>query len=164
MVAVVERRVLGPEDGELYEPPNVCGDRFLIDSRDSGGRFSLVEHRLPPRVLAAPVHKHSLEDEFSFVLEGEVGARFGDEEIVARPGDLVFKPRDEWHTFWNAGETPARLLEIISPGGLEEMFRWLDRLTEELAPGELERAVAPYGCEADMEATMALVRSHGLVF
>ena len=93
-----------------------------------------------------------------------MGALFGDEEVVAGPGDLVFKPRDEWHTFWNAGETPARLLEIISPGGLEELFRWLDQLTEELNPEELEQKVGPYGCLADMEATMALVEKHGLVF
>lgn len=74
---------------------------------------------------------------------------------MARPGDLVFKPRDEWHTFWNAGETPARLLEIISPGGLEELFRWLDRLGAELSPQELEQKIGPYGCAADMGATMA---------
>ena len=161
---MVDRRILGPEDGELYEPDRACGDRFLINSRDWGGGFSLVEHRLPPRVLAAPLHKHSREDEFSFILEGTVGARFGDEEVLARPGDLVVKPREEWHTFWNAGDTPARLLEIISPGGLEEMFRWLDRLTEEPNPAELERVVGPYGCSADMEATKALVEKHGLVF
>jgi len=159
-----EHRILGPEDGELYQPDGACGDRFLVNSRDWGGGFSLVEHRLPPKVLAAPMHKHSREDEFSFILEGTVGAKFGDQEVVAGPGDLVFKPRDEWHTFWNAGDTPAKLLEIISPGGLEEMFRWLDQLTEELSPGELEQKLGPYGCLADMEATMALVEKHGLVF
>ncbi|MGX1886848.1 cupin domain-containing protein [Streptomyces sp. NPDC055287] len=136
----------------------------MIDSRESGGRFSLVEHRLPPMVLAAPVHKHTREDEFSFILEGSVGARFGDQEVVAGPGDLVFKPRGEWHTFWNAGGTSARLLEIISPGGLEELFRMLDQLSEDVSPAELQQRVEPYGCSADMEATMALVAKHGLVF
>ncbi|WP_251019874.1 cupin domain-containing protein [Streptomyces sp. ISL-11] len=155
---------MGPEDGEIYQPERACGDRFLINGRDGGGRFSLVEHRLPPKVLAAPVHKHTFEDEFSFVLEGSVGARFGDEEVVAGPGDLVFKPRGEWHTFWNAGDTPARLLEIISPGGLEELFRWLDRQGEELSEGELAQKAGPYGCSADMAATTALVAEHGLVF
>ena len=161
---MVERRILGPEDGELYQPERARGDRFLVNSRDWGGRFALVEHRLPPRVLAAPVHKHIKEDEFSFVLEGSVGARFGDEEVVAGPGDLVFKPRDEWHTFWNAGDTPARLLEVISPGGLEELFRWFDQLNGELSPEELEQKIGPYGLQADMEATMALVAQHGLIF
>ncbi|WP_344136264.1 cupin domain-containing protein [Saccharopolyspora halophila] len=161
---MAKHRILGPEDGDLYEPERACGDRFLINSREWGGRFSLVEHRLPPRVLAAPLHKHTREDEFSFILEGTVGARFGDKEVVASPRDLVFKPREEWHTFWNAGETPARLLEIISPGGLEELFEWLDQLSDELSPEELEQKAAPYGCSVDMESTMALVEKHGLVF
>ena len=161
---MVERRVLGPGDGELFEPPGACGDRFLVDSRDWGGRFSLVEHRLPPKVLAAPMHRHTREDEFSFILEGTVGAVFGDEEVLAQPGDLVFKPREEWHTFWNAGDTPARLLEIISPGGLEELFRWMDRQTEEIDPAALDAAGASYGCATDMAATIALVERHGLVF
>lgn len=161
---MVKNRILGPEDGELYEPDRACGDRFLINSRDWGGGFSLVEHRLPPKVLAAPVHRHTREDEYSFILEGTVGARFGEEEVVAGPGDLVFKPRAEWHTFWNAGDTPARLLEIISPGGLEELFRWLDQLTEELSPERMQAKAGEYGCSLDMEATMALVQKHGLVF
>ncbi|MGW7054206.1 cupin domain-containing protein [Streptomyces sp. NPDC054888] len=161
---MVERRILGPEEGELYQPAGAAGDRFLINSLACGGRFALVEHRLPPHVLAAPVHKHTREDEFSFILEGAVGARFGDEEVVGEPGDLVFKPRDEWHTFWNAGRTPARLLEIISPGGLEELFRWLDRLSDELSPEELERKAGTYGCSVDMEATMALIEERGLNF
>ena len=161
---MIEHRILGPQDGELYEPEQACGDRFLIDSREQGGRFTLIEHRLPPKVLAAPVHKHTREDEFSFILEGSVGARFGDEEVVAGPGDLVFKPRDEWHTFLNAGDTPARLLEIISPGGLEELFRWLDQLTEELSPEAMQEKAGLYGCSTDMEATMALVTKHGLIF
>ncbi len=160
---MAEHRILGPEDGELYQPEQACGDRFLIDSREWGGRFALVEHRLPPKVLAAPVHKHTLEDEFSFVIEGSVGARFGDEEVVAGPGDLVFKPRGEWHTFWNAGQAAARLLEIISPGGLEELFRRLDQLPGELSPEELREKAGSYGCSVDMEATMALVAKHELV-
>lgn len=158
------RRILGPDDGELYEPENACGDRFLIDGKDWGGGFSLVEHRLPPRVLAAPMHRHTQEDEFSFILEGSVGAVFGDEEVVAGPGDLVFKPRGEWHTFWNAGSDPARLLEIISPGGLEELFRRLDKAGGDIGPDELERAAAPYGCSTDLAATLSLVQRHGLVF
>ncbi|MFD5103120.1 cupin domain-containing protein [Streptomyces albidochromogenes] len=157
-------RILGPEEGELYQPAGACGDRFLIDSGERDGRFALVEHRLPPHVLAAPVHKHTREDEYSFILDGSVGARFGDEEVVAGPGDLVFKPRDEWHTFWNAGDTPARLLEIISPGGLEELFRRIDRLSEEFGPEELEREARAYGCFVDMRATMALIEQRGLDF
>jgi len=51
----------------------------------------------------------------SLRIEGKMGALLGDEELVAGPGDLIFKPRNQWHTFWNAGDEPARILEIIAP-------------------------------------------------
>ena len=41
------------------------------------------------------------------------------------PGDMIFKPREQWHTFWNADDAPARGLEIISPAGFENYFREL---------------------------------------
>ena len=94
----------------------------MIDGEEAGGGFSLVEHPMPPRALAAPLHRHNREDEYSYVLEGRMGALLGDEVLEAGPGDLVFKPRDQWHTFWNAGDEPARILEIIAPAGFEHFF------------------------------------------
>ena len=120
-------RVLGPGDGEIMGAPEGVRDRFMIGAKDSGGGFALVEHLMAPRALAAPLHRHSREDEYSYVLEGRVGALLGDEEVFGETGDLIFKPRGQWHTFWNAGDTPARILEMISPGGLEEAFREMGR-------------------------------------
>ena len=77
---------------------------------------------MSPRALAAPLHRHTREDEYSYVLEGRMGALLGDEVVEAGPGDLVFKPRNQWHTFWNAGDEPCRILEIISPAGFEHFF------------------------------------------
>ena len=74
------------------------------------------------RALAAPLHRHLREDEYSYVLEGRVGALLGEDVLEADPGDLVFKPRGEWHTFWNAGDDPCRILEIIAPAGFERFF------------------------------------------
>jgi mannose-6-phosphate isomerase-like protein (cupin superfamily) len=100
-------------------------DRYLIESADSGGLVDLLEQILPPRALAAPVHRHSREDEYSVVLEGRLGVFQDDEEVFAAPGDIVFKPRGHWHTFWNAGDGQLRILEVIAPGGIEELFRRL---------------------------------------
>ena len=95
----------------------------MIDTEETfAGGFSLVEHPLPPRRLAAPLHRHSREDEYSFILEGRMGALLGDDVVYAEVGDLVHKPRDQWHTFWNAGDEPCRILEIIAPGGFENFF------------------------------------------
>src|SRR5205085_4270839 len=76
------------------------GVRFMLDGGESDERFSVVEHPMSPYALAAPLHRHTREDEYSFVIEGRVGALLGDEVAVAGPGDLIFKPRHQWHTFW----------------------------------------------------------------
>ena len=154
-------RILRAGEGDI-SPPAGCRDRFMIDGRDTGERFSLVQHIFEPRALAAPVHRHHLEDEYTFVLTGRIGAMLGDEEAVAEPGDLLFKPRGQWHTFWNAGDEPATCLELISPAGLEQFFRLLAERGEELSPEELGEAAAPYRCDADMERTGPLMERHGL--
>jgi len=117
-------RIVGRDDGKTGFLGSI-GVRFMIDGLDAGERFSLVEHPLGPRALAAPLHRHNREDEYSFVLEGRMGALLGDEVVEAGPGDLVFKPRKQWHTFWNAGDEDCRILEIISPAGFERFFREL---------------------------------------
>jgi mannose-6-phosphate isomerase-like protein (cupin superfamily) len=114
-------KVVGPNDGKAGFLGSI-GVRLMIEGADSGGGFSLVEHPMPPRALAAPLHRHLREDEYSYVLEGRLGALLGDEVLEAGPGDLVFKPRNQWHTFWNAGDEPARILEIIAPAGFEQFF------------------------------------------
>jgi mannose-6-phosphate isomerase-like protein (cupin superfamily) len=135
-------------------------DRYLIESADSGGLVALLEQIL--RALAAPVHRHSREDEYSVVLEGRLGVFQDDEEVLAAPGDIVFKPRGHWHTFWNAGDRQLRILEVIAPGGLEELFRRL--AGGEYDPKTLPALAAQYGGEIDFERTMPLVERHGLVF
>ena len=118
--------IVGPDDGKAVDLGSI-GARMMAWTEETGGGFSLLEHPMPPRRLAAPVHKHSREDEYSFVLEGRMGAMLGDDVVYAEVGDLAFKPRDQWHTFWNAGDEPCRILEIISPGGFEHFFDELGR-------------------------------------
>src|ERR1700716_2663623 len=105
-------KVVGPRDGKAGFLGTI-GVRFMIDGEETGERVSLVEHPMSARALAAPLHRHTREDEYSYVVEGRVGALLGDEVVLGGPGDLIFKRRNQWHTFWNAGNEPARLLEII---------------------------------------------------
>lgn len=102
---------------------------FKIDGADSGGALAVVEHPFAVGGLVPP-HVHHREDEISIVLEGEIGFRSEDKEIVLGPGGYIVKPRGEVHAMWNAGPTPARMIEIISPAGLEELFRTVVDLTE----------------------------------
>ena len=102
MTASTSSQKLGPSDGKSVYFTGL-GVRFMIDA-ETGGGFSLVEHPIDPRTLAAPMHRHANEDEYSCVVEGRVGVQLGDEVLEAGPGDLVFKPRGQWHAFWNPGD------------------------------------------------------------
>ena len=164
-MATTLARIVGPRDGKLGNLGGI-GVRFMIDGAESGGGFSLVEHPMGPHALAAPMHRHSREDEYSFVLEGRVGADLGGEIVYGEVGDLIFKPRGQWHTFWNAGDVPARILEIISPAGFEKFF---DTITElagrgELDPAKLVALAAEYGTEVDPSSVPGLIAAHGLTF
>jgi mannose-6-phosphate isomerase-like protein (cupin superfamily) len=157
-------RLVGPADGEILRDPDGSHDRFIVPAEASGGGFALVEHLLAPGRVAAPLHRHSREDESSYVAEGQLGAILGDQEVVADAGSLLFKPRDQWHTFWNAGETPARILEIISPGGFEQCFRDMAAIDGELSPEAIAEIGAGYGVDVDFERTMPIVERHDLKF
>jgi mannose-6-phosphate isomerase-like protein (cupin superfamily) len=158
-------RIVGPEDG-LYRQLQTIGARMMVWTEETGGGFSLVEHPIPPRNLAAPLHKHSREDEYSYVLEGRMGALLGDEVVYAEAGDLAFKPRDQWHTFWNAGDEPCRILEIISPGGFEHFFDELGVLLSrpDFSPEQLGPLGEKYGIEFQPERTAEICEEHGLNF
>ncbi len=157
-------RILTADEAEVAPGLSGVRDRFMIDGNDTGGRVALVQHLFAPRALAAPMHRHHREDEYTYVLTGRIGAVLGGDEVVAGPGDLIFKPRDQWHTFWNAGDDSATVLEVISPAGLEELFRELGRLTSEPDPEALAQMAARYGCELDFDATFPLVERHRLQF
>ena len=156
-------RKIGPDEGGYVDLPGV-GVRFMIWTEESGGGFSLVEHPIKPRYLCAPLHRHSREDEYSFILEGRMGALLGDDVVYAETGDLVFKPRDQWHTFWNAGDEPCRLLEIIAPGGFEQFFKELGSVEGPPSDEVMADLSVRYGIEFDMEATARIAAEHGLTF
>jgi quercetin dioxygenase-like cupin family protein len=98
------------------------GVEFKLWGDDTGGALSVVEHPFPVGALVPP-HRHTREDEFSIVTEGEIGFRSEDREVVFGPGGYIVKPRGELHAMWNAGSVPARMIEIISPAGFEHFFR-----------------------------------------
>jgi mannose-6-phosphate isomerase-like protein (cupin superfamily) len=156
-------KVVGPQDGKAGFLGSI-GVRFMIDGDETGGGFSLVEHPMSPRALAAPLHRHLREDEYSYVLEGRMGALLGDEVLEAGPGYLVHKPRNQWHTFWNAGDEPCRILEIIAPAGFERFFEELDALGGALAapPEQMAELCGRYELEMQPDTVPGLLERFGL--
>jgi quercetin dioxygenase-like cupin family protein len=89
---------------------------------------------LPERGQGPPQHIHRAEEEAFYVIEGTVNILLDDEVVIGTPGSFVLIPRGTVHTFWNAGQSPAKLLVIVSPPGME------DYLAEVIGNQELDAA------------------------
>ena len=119
-------KVVPPGGGEEVRIPGF-GAVFKVLSADTGGEVAIVEHPFAVGTITAP-HQHTREDEHSLVLEGQIGFRSDDSEVVLGPGGYITKPRGQMHAMWNAGGVPGRIAEVITPGGFETYFRELGAL------------------------------------
>jgi quercetin dioxygenase-like cupin family protein len=138
---------------------------FLLAGEETGGNFALVEHTLAPGQLAAPVHTHQNEDEYSYVLEGEMSAMLGSEVLTAPAGSLIRKPRHIPHTFWNQGSQPAKILEIISPAGFEKYFDELAVILSTPGAPDADRMAAlrvKYALEMDLDSVPILIEKYSV--
>jgi quercetin dioxygenase-like cupin family protein len=120
-------KVVQPGEGDIAQLLPGISVIFKIDGADTGGAVSIVDHPFEVGALVPP-HIHHREDEISIVLEGEIGFRSNDQEVVLGAGGFIVKPRGEVHAMWNAGSRPGRILELITPAGFEQFFRELGRL------------------------------------
>jgi quercetin dioxygenase-like cupin family protein len=163
------RPFVAPADAGVDTSLGTLGIIHKVPSALTGGDLAIVEHTLPPRTLAAPLHRHREEDEISIVLRGELGALLGDDVAYAGPGSYVWKPRDQWHTFWNAGDVELHFIELLLPGGFEGFFERLSALyanVGSVAP-DLDAVAAlseEYGLELDPSSVPGLCERFGLAF
>lgn len=156
--------VILPDDGDVWREADGSTTHWKIDGHDTGEQFSIVHFRIPPpRTLATPLHLHHNEDEYSYVLEGTLGVLLGDEAVEADPGTWVVKPREQWHAFWNAGDTLCQIIEVISPAGVETYLREVSEVWED--DGErITQLNEKYGLEMDFESVPELCEQFGLTF
>lgn len=127
---------------------------FKATAESTGGSFGLWEAVAAPGD-SPPLHIHHADDESFFLIEGRMTVRCGVEEYEAGPGAFVFLPRGVPHTFRIDGDTAARFLGLLTPGGGERFFVDAGRpaagpgLPPETPPDieSLKRAGANYGLE-----------------
>mgnify|MGYP006280076309 CR=1 FL=1 len=154
--------VIAPDDGDPFRFGEI-GGRFKISGSDTDNRFAVAQlPEIPPRTLAAPLHRHHNEDEYTYVLEGTLGTMAGGEVVTAEPGTWLVKPRGQWHTFWNAGDAPCLVIEIVSPAGFETYF---DEVAA--AGSDLERLAQineKYVIDMDVDSVPELCEQFGLTF
>lgn len=126
----------------LGETVIVCRD----PGRSTGLDASVIEEIVPPG-FAAPWHRHTKEDEITYVIEGSFRIWRDDEVLDIGPGDVALLPRNQAHTFKNVGATEGRILTVITPAGLEEFFVAL----EDRHVGEDEDALVALAAEFGLE-------------
>jgi quercetin dioxygenase-like cupin family protein len=123
--------VLAPGQGRVVQAPGHPYTHKATGEK-TGGAYSLVEVTITGQ--GPPQHVHGAEEEAFYVIEGTVNIQLDDEVVTGTPGSFVLIPRGTVHTFWNAGQSPAKLLVIVSPPGME------DYLAEVIGDQELDTA------------------------
>lgn len=112
------------------KPPawSVLGDTVtcIVSGKVTGGSHALFEV-VSPVGNGPPPHVHRREDETFYVLAGEVEFQTQGKTIRLGPGGSLFAPRNIPHSFRSVGSTPARMLLLATPAGMEEFFAELDR-------------------------------------
>jgi quercetin dioxygenase-like cupin family protein len=160
--SIEQRQLVHVSEGETLGFAGVTG-LLKINGSATQERFAAaVFPEIPARVLAAPLHRHHNEDEYTCVLEGSLGVQLGDETITAQAGTWVLKPRGQWHTFWNAADAPCRTVEIVSPAGFQQYFRDLAEIGGDLA--QLSRLNSRYSIDMDFDSIPELCQRFGLRF
>jgi quercetin dioxygenase-like cupin family protein len=162
--AAMDLKVVEPGGGRIGRLGPGVGVHFKIDGEDTGGVLSVVEHPFDVGALVRP-HVHTREDEISIVLEGRIGFRSEDQEVVLAPGGYIIKPRNQVHAMWNAGDTPARMIEIISPAGFENFFRGFADINDAgpIDPARVAELAAAHGLPyADPPWLPDIVERYGL--
>ena len=155
--------VIPPDGREVTLVPGLTATVKLAASETGG--ISIVEHTFDPGVLVPP-HRHTREDEISYVISGEIGFRSDGREVSLGAGGYIVKPRGELHSMWNAGSGPARMIEIVTPAGFEKYFIELAEATAAAGgqrdPATVDAVAARYGLAFDFECVPDLVARHGL--
>src|SRR5688500_171337 len=141
------------------------GTTYKVLSKSVNGSSAIVEHTLEAKSIGAPMHKHTYEDEISYVLEGNLSVIQDGVVQTAGIGEYIVKPRGIFHTFWNAGSERIRFIEVISPGNFENYFFEIAPFLQVGQPLQLDKIsaiVAKYGLTMDMSAGEEIVRKYGL--
>ena len=158
--------LIGPDDGARQTIAGALTVVHRVDGEQTGGLAAVADHILAPHRLGSPRHTHRREHEISYVLEGTLGAEIGGEDLIAGPGDCVFKPKDVPHAFWNPGDVDVRFVEVFAPAGFEHYFADLEPLVAAGgAPRDLDAMLevyARYELELEPGSIPELIERHGL--
>ena len=143
---------LAAEEGRTQQPLKIPGGTGILEkltNDDTGGTVAISYVNVPP--MAGPaLHRHSSEDEWFYVLEGQITIQVDGQRTILRADDSAYAARGTVHTYQNFGPTAARMLVMFAPGGFQRFFEELAVLNVGLRAGDLapvEQLMNNYGVE-----------------
>jgi quercetin dioxygenase-like cupin family protein len=138
---------VAPEQGRSLKPLKILGLDVLVKlaNADTDGAVAIFQHPVPP-MGGPPLHRHSREDEWFYVLDGEITVEVDSERMILPAGGSAFAPRGTVHAFQNFGTTQARILAMVTPGGFHQFFEKLSSLSSQ-DPARLDQIAKEYGIE-----------------
>jgi quercetin dioxygenase-like cupin family protein len=145
--------VAGPGEGEALWFLGMLAT-IKSSTQTTDGAVAVME-QLAPQGSGSPLHVHSREDEWFYVIEGELTFWVGGVTSVAPAGSFVFGPKGIPHTFTVSSER-ARFLLVVEPAGFEAFVRSLGEPAQ-----RLEIPPAPTS-PPDLHAMTALAAEHGV--
>ena len=142
--------VLTAHEGRTPAPLNIVGETTLVKlaPEDCEGRYAVFHLEAPP-MSGPPLHVHAREDEFFYVLEGELVFEIDGISNVVRAGGSVGLLRGTPHRYQNFTQQNARLLIVTTPGDFANFFVELSGIT-------------PQGGFPSMEQLQSLDAKYGL--
>jgi quercetin dioxygenase-like cupin family protein len=147
----LEAFAVAAREGRTPEPLDILGQECLVklSNADTNGAAAVFHLDAPP-MSGPPLHRHSREDEWFYVLDGEVTVEVDGRRSVLSAGGSAFAPRGTAHTFQIFGPAGARMLVMVTPGGVDQLFGALSALNKPLpAPdfARTEQIMNEYGLE-----------------
>lgn len=157
-------QIIRPEQGNRLTFGDVLMNR-LVRAAQLPSQISVQEWAVEPHTLGAPPHRHEREDEVFYMLEGQMTVMEEDSVATVAAGSYVVLPRGRLHGFWNAGDAPARMLVVLTPGQLESYFDDAAKFAQ--ADGqqdlnEVMRVSQAYGMEFRMDLVPEIMQRYGL--
>jgi len=141
------------------------GTTYKLLTESVAGSAGIVEHTLEAMSLGSPMHKHTREDEISFVLEGELTVIQDGQIQTATAGQCIAKPRNIFHTFWNATSQRIQFIEVIVPGEFQYYFTELEPYLKAGQPPNIEKMKEvreKYGLIVDPTSIEEIIKKFGL--
>ena len=143
--------VLGPQDYRLSGPLDVLGEPGLVKLADADTDNAVaVVHLTVPKLAGPPLHRHSREDEWFYILDGNLTWEVDGQRFNGTTGSSAFAPRGTAHAFQNFHDQTAHILVMITPAGLDRFFEDVTVMNKDLSQPDfaaVEKLMQDYGME-----------------